>query len=515
VLRWHEGALPLERSHATGGAIAPNPVSQSTNGQWIASEVYLYDDWGNVTWMNGPRTAGVSITYDAAYAQFPAQIDVQGGLEILTTRTMYHRGFESVAQVDDATGAKTSVDFEAFGRPWHVARQVPDLAPGSTQVEETYQYSDYRDLPWVRVTGTTGEAVAIANGVGEPVLAFQRGSVAEGDLGAWVVHGWTERGSYGEGLSTARSFFTNDDPINVATTRTPPSAVGGAMSKLSASRDSFGRVTSTWDGALQVAAYAYKPLETTTKDAEQLKAAGPYAGRYTRVTRDGHGFARAVHRESPTVGNLDTTAVYLPSGEPRQIVRSKVGATVARYMRYDSLGRLVENLEPHATRTSPTARGWRYAWDDEGQLVGTSDARGCGKNLFYDLLGRAVAEDYSPCLPSHAPYTSPDLVTGNGTEVFNQYDYYEPGQVEADPIFHEDDKYALGALVATRDRGAATRFNFDARGRPRRVSRQVTKPGASEEDLGLRYAAHCTSLAPTSTTPGASRARRRAPTCPR
>ncbi len=492
VMRWHEGALPLERSHATGATVAPDPTTQSVNGQWIATAVNIYDNYGNLNWSNGPHDTGVSITYDAAFNQFPQLIQLQrtDTAEIQTTRLIYHRGFETVAEVEEATGQKTSVDFDAFGRPWHVARQVPDLLPGSTQVEETYQYSDYRDLPWVRVTGTAGEGVAISNGVGETVLAFQRANTADGDLGAWVVHGWTERGGYGQGLRTARPFFTNDDPVAVATSKAPPVAVGGAMSTLSVSRDLFGRVTSAWAGALQIEAYAYKPLETTVKDAEQLKASGPYAGRYLRTTRDGHGFVRNVHQESPTVGNLDTSAVYLPSGEPRSITRTKVGGSVTRYMRYDSLGRLVENLEPHATRTSPTARGWRYAWDDAGQLVGTSDARGCGKNIFYDGRGRLLAEDYSPCLASHAPYTSPELLTGNGTELFNQYDYYELGQTEADPVFNEDDKYALGALVATKDRGAATRFNFDARGRPRRVSRQVAKPGPADADLSLRYAPH-------------------------
>jgi YD repeat-containing protein len=39
-------------------------------------------------------------------------------------------------------------------------------------------------------------------------------------------------------------------------------------------------------------------------------------------------------------------------------------------------------------------RAWRYVYNDFGDLVGTSDARGCGINYSYDAAGRLLAEDY-------------------------------------------------------------------------------------------------------------------------
>ncbi len=88
-------------------------------------------------------------------------------------------------------------------------------------------------------------------------------------------------------------------------------------------------------------------------------------------------------------------------------------------MRYDSLGRMVLNVEPNtsksfttnlavsATTSAEGLKAWRYAYDDAGDLVGTSDARGCGVNFDYDGAGRLLSEDYSPCEAHHELYSPP------------------------------------------------------------------------------------------------------------
>src|SRR5207245_1422063 len=93
------------------------------------------------------------------------------------------------------------------------------------------------------------------------------------------------------------------------------------------------------------------------------------------------------------ISEIRTVVSYLPTGEPSAIIREDaLGVPIyVRTLQYDSLGRLVENREP-------ASGAWRYAYNDDGQLVGTSDARGCGKNLLYDAAARVVAEDFSPCL---------------------------------------------------------------------------------------------------------------------
>ncbi|HSO37339.1 MAG TPA: hypothetical protein VLT33_32655 [Labilithrix sp.] len=158
-----------------------------------------------------------------------------------------------------------------------------------------------------------------------------------------------------------------------------------------------------------------------------------------------------------------------------------------------------ESDPPHAQSAAPNARithdcevigppshaeSVRARQVAEDGLVGTSDARGCGKDIYYDALGRTVGEDFSPCRLSHADYTQGDPANPAGLEVYNTYDNYESGQVQSDGTFIDDPRLATGRLVSVRDRGAHTRFSYDDRGRVRRVARQVAKP-ASQQGPGI------------------------------
>ncbi|CAN5680008.1 hypothetical protein BH11MYX4_BH11MYX4_50240 [soil metagenome] len=154
-----------------------------------------------------------------------------------------------------------------------------------------------------------------------------------------------------------------------------------------------------------------------------------------------------------------------------------------RFRETARLGRLRSNDEPN-TEDAVSGRFWMYAWDDNNRLVGTSDARGCGKDIYYDALGRTVGEDFSPCRLSHADYTQGDPANPAGLEVYNTYDNYESGQVQSDGTFIDDLRLATGRLVSVRDRGAHTRFSYDDRGRVRRVARQVAEP-ASQQGPGI------------------------------
>ena len=113
-----------------------------------------------------------------------------------------------------------------------------------------------------------------------------------------------------------------------------------------------------------------------------------------------------------------------------------------------------------------------------GQLVGTSDARGCGENIAHDAVGRILAEDYSPCENSQPTYTAPNLTTGDGTEAFYVYDAL-PSTAVTMP----------GYLMSVADRAQKTIYNYDMRGRISGVQRQVAVP-ESNPSLSARYAPH-------------------------
>jgi len=233
--------------------------------------------------------------------------------------------------------------------------------------------------------------------------------------------------------------------------------------------DALGRMLQSRDFNQHSTLFRYHPstLSTDIIDPEQdFRQLGGHQGAFTTVTFDGHGRTTQTlsHLVSgPSSGNLITATAYQPTGEPISITQTFPGGTYSRSMAYDSLGRLVLNQEPNSGT-------WTYAYNDRGELVGTSDARGCGENIFHDNLGRVVAEDYSPCdTSSQPPYTNPNLTTGDRTEVFNVYDP------------------TTGLLTDTFDRAQHTKYAYDQRGRPSKLTRRIATP-TGDDLFANRYA---------------------------
>ena len=148
-----------------------------------------------------------------------------------------------------------------------------------------------------------------------------------------------------------------------------------------------------------------------------------------------------------------------------------------------------------------TMKAWRYAYNDAGDLVGTSDARGCGENFGYDHVGRLMFEDYSPCLDSQPDYTAPvsDPQDGNtGIEVVYIYNVAPqellPGVGPPSSFAKFPDgsdipaDFFKGRLVGVIDRASQSWTDYDGRGRVIRVGKQLTKAGGPDENLSNRYA---------------------------
>lgn len=488
------GSLPLLRKHElAGAAFAKTPDEASTNG-WKRQFALSYDSYGNVVRSIGAGKNGpcLAVVYDQAYAQFPRRTEVRPGgctNSGIATETEYNRGFESLAAQVSASGARTLVLFDEFGRQTSVELPAPDGAPLATSQATTITYRDRSPLSWVTTTQHTGAgaplvSMVVLNGLGERVLAFDKADPYAGDAGDWVMRGWTETDFSGRVDRMFKpTFLTGDAAAMVASTKeiTPPPPVDS----ITTDYDLFGRVRSVTDGNVLAAYYSYEPLSVQMFDAEQWNG----NGFSTTNEVDGH---RRVARTIRTTANdeIRLDVAYLPTGEPLKITQSHMAGpdTVMRSFVYDSMGRIVSNHEPNTSVSGEPS--WRYAWDDAGRLVGTSDARGCGKNIHYDGYGRILAEDYSPCLKSHTPYSSPNLATGDGTEAIFRYDTYEAGQVKPTPAFDDQASLAIGQLVSMRDRGAYTRISYDNRGRPRRVERRLASPGPPSDRISTRYTPH-------------------------
>jgi RHS repeat-associated protein len=495
------GTLALTRSVAV-------PPSASRDGVVRVGHIDRDPIYGNAVRTTQPNDHVEDVGYDI-FHQFATSKTVRTGTAAtgfgsLTTSTTFDRGFgKAIAQVDPS-GAMLVTTYDGAGRLKAQAKPSAELL-GLTTDSVTIQYWDAA-FDGIRFDGVRRmqTRTVVGNGANVPVyrdvysLIDAFGSVlatattadpGAGDGGAWLISGLTDRSGTGK---VARAYVPMFGEATFL--RDIPSPNGRPFAAFT--YDALGRTvtTSGLDGA-PASATTYHPLSTESYDAEDLLAGGPHANTPTVVTFDGHHrkvrtFEQSLH---PSPSSVTDTYGYLPTGELATLRRTYdagpyvTGGAQATYMRelfYDSLGRLVRNVEPNSQYSSDKFKVWRYAYDDAGEMVATNDARDCGENLFYDAAGRKLAEDFIPCEAWHAAYTAPDLATGAGTEAFYRYDIGESDQAP------DNDAAAWkGRLVSVSDRGAHTRFSYDARGRGVRTSRRLVKPGLPDVTLDTRYSA--------------------------
>ena len=492
-------AKPLERHHPAGaGGMAPEPPGQSLGRGWHTFATLSYDTWNNLIQTVGGQSPGGSpprcttIVYDTPYQHLPSIMrDFKDGCSgsALTTQSVFDRGFEQVVSSVSPNGGVSEIRHDHFGRPIELYLPDPGAVAGTQKpvLAATIAYSDGKPASYVDVRrmvgpGTSTRSVTLLNSLGETIVAFDQGNNND-----WVLNGWRETNLAGQLTLVRRPWTSTADPI-VTADKASFITVPSDNSFFEVRYDGFGRKASIKESgagfSLESMRTSYFPLAVETRDAEQLKPGGIHAKAFRRMELDGYGrSARVIEQiKNPAADTIVSTVKYDPMGEPVTITRTHAGGTYQRTMEFDTLGRLMANREPN------TGNNWHYVWDDAGRLVGTSDARGCGVNFHHDGLGRLIGEDYSPCLTAQAAYTSPNLATGEGLEAFYRYDTYEADQVSPEPNFLDDPRCAQGNLVSVSDRGSHTRFNYDARGRVRRVARQIAKP--RDSGAGSPYAPH-------------------------
>jgi len=260
-------------------------------------------------------------------------------------------------------------------------------------------------------------------------------------------------------------------------------------------------------------------------DAADLEP-GPHQDTFATELTDGHGRVTRATERAKTNGHIEQRhilTVYNPLGAPEIITRRRGASSdpsgdITRWMRYDTLGRLVVNYDPHVSEgfagtpniaSLPSAEQfpsgaanaihtWRYAYNDAGDLVGTSDARGCGTNFDYDALGRLLGEDYSPCETHHSDYSHPDgtlplIASGNQSwEVIYTYDAPPTASDFVPSSFTSaTQSFWVGRLAAVADRAALSLTEYDGRGRVTKTARKIAKPavpGQTPNNLADRYA---------------------------
>lgn len=462
------GVLPLDRFHEDPtAAVAPPPPQASYNNAPVLLALYTYDAYDNVVRLEAPAGRCATFIYDPHFAQLIERRRVHHkgctNSDAFENETTWDRGLQQILLSREPNGALTTSTYDGFGRLVEVRMPDPVTGAPASQPSLSVQYLGEAGAPIqkVRMETQLGEGRnqvtwSYTDGFGRHLLTLRQADKAAGDGGAWVASGLTQRTWEGFIKTIPAAWFYDGDPTSHPMTPPPGTPV------TTLTFDSFGRVNEIQrpDGSL-AGRRIWLPLRLDNEDA---------VGRWSSVRLDGHG--RIIEQRN----RIDTyeTSVridYQVGGEPTRIVRNReprlspeMQTGVVRWMQYDSLGRLVLNAEPNSAMgfesdpaTAGNMKAWRYTYGWDNQLVGTSDARGCGWNLHYDRLGRLLAKDVSPCMRSHPLYTSADIGSGNGTEAYYRYDFPEPGQ---STNFEASAANFIGYLVSLRDRAAHTRFTM-------------------------------------------------------
>jgi RHS repeat-associated protein len=530
------GQIKLERGTSYAPRVpAPSPLpATATDDHDILVSQNTYDTLGlgNLTRQTGAGGRCRDISYETAlvngggslgYNQFPTQeITYVDGCPppgptphsaLITTAAGYDRAFGLVTSVLDMTYQTSSATYDEFGRlvelfrPWAESGTPPvvplpavkisyDLPPANgsraysiihTETQDGASAGDDEYLQSYNYVDGMGRArVGLAEADPDP----------DQDDSPFIVSSIAEFDAKGAVRRKYLPYFDDPDPTSFPVSDAPPDTQYGRQRY-----DAFGRQVQTFDvdGTITLQS-RYHALSTDLFDAADLYP-GPHQGSYATTQTDGHGRTIITSERVHVNGALETRSVrtkYLASGQPQIILRARHGSTdrVVRWMIYDSLGRMVVNADPHATvgftetPSSPAGfKTWHYLYDDANQLVGTSDARGCGQDFAYDKAGRLKAEDYSPCEKLQGSYVTPNLTTGAGYEVFYEYDdVTSPSTIVAAPSgFDETSSNLRGRLKAVHDRAATTWFKYDNRGRSVSTYRKVSYIGAPQTTVAGRY----------------------------
>ncbi len=488
------GGQSLARANPSGNGFSTGPSTISTAAE-IHPGHYSRDTFGNVTLVQRPNGQCEKVGYDSAFNEWPqhtsAGINGCGQYAtLLTSNESVDAVTGLVTATIDPNGITTQFAYDPFGRLSRVDKPDPtiplEVVTGAITIDRQFgTFGTTAPPTWpmsahrVEADGNTGlETWTYWDSFARPVMNVQKADTAASDAAPYVAFGFPIYGAAGRISGQHLKWFTttnSDIPTLMAQAAAQPAT--------SLVYDAFGRVlqTSRSDGTPD-SAFAYHALSVDLYDANGLTA-GTHPPK--TQTMDGHGRPHALTEVVTSNGVTDTittTTSYLPTGEVASISKTHTGNandSVVHTLGYDSLGRMVMNSEPNA---STATSGWRYAYDDSGRLVGTSDARGCGVDYYYDNLDHKIAEDYSPCVASQGPYVAYDPTTTSGSDAY--YQYLEPSHVT---ILHTP-PFAFGRMISKSDRASTTSYSYDGRGRVVTVARQIALPGVPAPARSARYA---------------------------
>jgi YD repeat-containing protein len=374
----------------TVGNLTTKKVWVDLDSKWITTS-NTYGLYGNLATSTDGRGKVTQFLYDDTTHALPNRVvvDPQNSTGTQTTTTAYDYSTGLVTSQTDVNGQTATIDYvnvllntvDPFGRPG--ITRAPEITIGVTN-------------PKRRVTTTyidSARQVIVASDLNAEDDRLLKTRTTSDPLGRPILTELTEDGTnYTISVKTAYL-----DMGRVMLTSSPMrSTAAPTDSWKRTTKDSAGRVieVATFAGATQPAwtgtAGVFTGAVTSTYDAN-FTTVTDQAGKLRRTMVDALGRLRRIDEPDDT-NSLGTTASPV---QPTSYSYDVLGnlTTVAqgsqtRTNTYDSLSRLRTSVNPESGTVS-------YQYDDNGNPVVKTDARGVSVHLEYDSLNRITRRWYN------------------------------------------------------------------------------------------------------------------------
>ena len=403
----------------TLGNLTSKKLWDDLDSKWITTGA-TYDAYGNVLTTTDGRGKVTQLVYGDTTHALPTSVtvDPQNGSGTQTTQTAYDTSTGLVTSQTDANLQVSSIDYtnqllgtvDPFGRPG--IAKAPAINGQQRRVTTTYIDSARQVIIASDLNAENDKLLktrTTTDSLGRPVLTEQ---TEDGTNYTISVHNaYLNMGSVTLTSSAMRSTAANTDSWTRITKDT-----GGRVTEVA----TFGGATQpAWSGTSGV----FTGTVTTSYDA-QFTTVTDQVGKVRRSMVDGLG--RFIRDDEPDAnGSLGATSSPV---QPTNYVYDVFGnlitvtqGTQTRTFTYDSLSRL-------RTAVNPESGTVTYQYDDNGNLLVKTDARGVSTHFDYDSLNRVTRRWYNGS--NSVSYTQngvPSLPQGVGAT--NEVKFYYDSQL--------------------------------------------------------------------------------------